>query len=99
MKKAQDIGAADRETRGNVAVGINQDCGWCAGSSERFAGTEPLVKENGRLEAMLAIRLRVTGRDEDKLRRVCGPVFLPALDVFDEPLAETAARVPEQEGG
>ena len=87
------------ETGGNVAVGVDQNRGRCAGGAERFAGAEPLVEQNRRLEAMLAVRLRIAGRDEDELRRALGPVFLPALDVVDEPLAETAARIPEQERG
>src|SRR5215213_10005433 len=46
---------------------------------------------------MLAVRFLGTSRNEDELRCPLGSVFLPALDIFDEPLAETAARVPEQE--
>ena len=46
---------------------------------------------------MLAICFRGAGRDEDELRCALGPVVLPALDIFDEPLAETSTRVPEQE--
>src|SRR5680860_801902 len=96
-EEAHDVRSTDRKTGGNVAVSIDQHRGWRSGGAERFPRAEPLIEEDRRVEPVLLVRFSRAGGDEDKLRRACGFVVLPPLDVLDEPLAKAAARVPEEE--